>query len=439
MDATICTVLTPFHLRLAGLNYRLCSLLNDGHPFEWIVTWNPELFLSKGNRQRIIKLIRIRRKLPPIWPKNSQQEEAQEFVRQEFAAAADPGSVHDYLPARVIDGFTREDLLARFHELFGLDNIVAFKAEKFLASYLHAASLAAAVREVKTRFLIILDPDLYVVRPNWAAEIIARMKERDLAVFGVPWNPRWHQKQRRFPCTHLMVIDREKIPLEAETFYPDLLRVDTTKYAAKTIQKFLHLKATKGAPRGDVRRAGWNLIRRFPATIAEDRNQRRSIGQSRDTGQMINKLIEDRGLNFEAALPVFDPKIEGFAGNSVTAIQRAPLVEALFPPEMRYVPPKETFSRKGFLEFGYPNFRSLKWEEFLFEGTPFAFHMRGEMHRPKQLRLDPYPAWFGLNTILERLGLDPLPWPDPSPARAVETVAQPARSERAAETLDAIT
>ncbi len=95
---------------------------------------------------------------------------------------------------------------------------------KYLGSYHHAAGLNRALERVATRYALVIDPDFYVVRPGWIAEVLAHVRAEDLAAFGAPWNPRWYQKFRYFPCTHFMVLDLAKRPWSPGLLAPDLVR-----------------------------------------------------------------------------------------------------------------------------------------------------------------------------------------------------------------------
>ncbi len=89
-------------------------------------------------------------------------------------------------------------------------------------SYHHATALNSALPLIKTRFLLILDPDFYVIQPNWIGALIDNMKSQSLACFGSTWHPRWTYQYRYFPSVHFMLFDLEKIPLEVLDFTPDI-------------------------------------------------------------------------------------------------------------------------------------------------------------------------------------------------------------------------
>ncbi len=410
MDVTICTVITPMHMRLAGINYDLTDRLNPGVRPTWNVVFNRDIHIARNRAKSAIHALAKRRGLPSTWPSNDEErKEAEAMLEAEKREAFDPGAPEDYLPGvNLLEGYSLQELSAQYQTIFGVEEAaMADKIAKFLGSYMHASALNVALRNVKTRYSIIIDPDLYVVQEDWVARMIERMERKQLALFGVPWNPRWFQKIRGFPCSHFMVIDHERLPFTPGLFAPDLFGAES-KYVSMTIRDLIKVTGSKAPPL--AKRQAWKrfirLIHRVPR---EDWDQRKAINSSRDTGyRLLVKMRNEPSLKFELATPVFDPAIEGFQPPFVLGPQRWRAVEAFIPPERRYMPPPETYSRTGFFERGYPNFRLLAWEEFLVDDEPFAVHVRGELHRNKKLEFDTDPVWLGAQAILAKRGLKPL-------------------------------
>ena len=414
MTVTICTVLTPMHKRFMGLNYHLIKALNPGASLAWNVVYNKTLYMHKKKRMELVRTIAGRLGRPKAWPGNAaERAEAEALVEAEIAQASDPGEVSDYIPEAVVfKGYKPKQLAPQFEAMFG-ESIAGVEPRvyKYLASYLHAAGLNIALRESKTRFSIVLDPDFYVVKENWIERILEKMQAENLAVFGAPWNPRWYQKFRSFPCSHLMVIDHEKIPFTLNLLSPELVRPGP-KFVSQIMIELSRLRDPRALSR---KRRGFAkmLVQNARSLPLEDWRQRKTIGASHDTGyKLAERARGDSAINYAMATPVFDPGIEGFHPEVVFPWQRAPIVEWFYPPGRRYMPPQNTYSRTGFLERGCPNFRVLNWEEFLLDDKPFAFHVRGELQRGKTLGIDLHPAWLGLCAILEKKGL-PIP---PQPA-----------------------
>ncbi|MFQ5564731.1 MAG: hypothetical protein ACE5FO_14315, partial [Parvularculaceae bacterium] len=200
----------------------------------------------------------------------------------------------------------------------------------------------------------------------------------------------------------------EKIPYAPNLLSPELVRPGP-KFVSN---KIVDLAAYRD-PRTMMRRKT-GFAKRFMEYArdlpSEDWRQRKTISISRDTGYKLLERARNGGdVKYGMVTPVFDPGVEGFHPEVVFPVQRAAFVECFYPPERRYMPPRGTYSRTGFLERGYPNFRMLNWEEFLLDDEPFAFHVRGELQRGKTLGIDLHPAWLGLRAILQRQGRASLP------------------------------
>ena len=89
-------------------------------------------------------------------------------------------------------------------------------------SYHHAAALNAALKRVKTRYALVIDPDLFAIYRNWITECIDHMRRQDLTFFGVPWHYSRPNKWRYFPCVHFLLMDLHKIDPDAVDFTPAL-------------------------------------------------------------------------------------------------------------------------------------------------------------------------------------------------------------------------
>jgi hypothetical protein len=398
VEATFCTVLTPLHKRVAAHNYELSAALNPRCRIHWNVVDNHDVHLNDKRVKAFLRqLADTRGKVQPDLRQSYMQKAKEEYY--------DYGDVREYLPAsRVFSGPSLEQTFEYFFPQ--LDSTAEEEPEhrrllsKFLASYHHAAGLNIALENVRTRYAVVIDPDLYVVRPNWLEDVIAHMTQHDLAVFGVPWNPRWYQKFRYFPCTHLMVIDLQKCRWRRDMLAPDLVRPGG-KYVSKFWLEFPET-AKAGAWAG-LR----SLISNLPRAIGEDRRQRQTIGASHDTGfSLLEEFKRDPRLKAETATAVFTPKI-GFMPATVTPLQR--LVDAVAPDRWSYLPKKPGyFTTRGFDAFGFPDTRALGWEEFLWKGEPFAFHVRGELHRKPIGRTDDVQVLNRLNAVLAKLNRPPL-------------------------------
>jgi hypothetical protein len=380
-QATICTVLTPAHLELGALNRRLAQALNPDTPVAWSVVYNPALHAPGAEPAE------AEAALPPA------------------VARAFPGAAVGLGPS----------LQAVFDQVFarpqpkGMDRRERRRLLlKFLGSYHHAAGLAAALARVRTRHAVIVDPDFYVLRRGWISEVLAAMADRDLAVFGAPWNPRWYQKYRGFPSTHLLILDLQAAPWAPGLLEPDLVG------GGRRFGSDLWARYAAGAPGG-----GRALLRHPWRAATEDIRQRGSIGSARDTGYALMRAFRARpDLGVGLLQAAFAPE-DGFMPPNVSWLQRHPLVEAALRDRFRYLPRgRAGWSRRGFADLGYPSFRHWGWEEFMWRDAPFAVHVRGELQRrPGGPGMDPDRIGAALSDMLARLGEPPL-----APAGAADAV-----------------
>ena len=226
------------------------------------------------------------------------------------------------------------------------------------ASLHHASALNLILPLVKTRFVILMDPDFFVLRPEWIGAVLGHMKEKRLAVLGSPYHPKWFTKRRGFPTTYFLLLDREALNVTQLDFLPplesyiDSLSINSFRRRVKSSLKPLLLPLSSML---------WGM------------SQRKYIGKDLDTGFRLESLLMKRQFQVELLQPVFNPEAE------------LPLpsfwwkwLDPLYPRERRFVPSVDGyFRRDGFRESGYFDFRSLGFEEYFWRGQAFGVHFRG--------------------------------------------------------------
>lgn len=228
-------------------------------------------------------------------------------------------------------------------------------------TYRYAAAMRKVLPHVASRFLLVLDPDCYIVQPGWIKTVISYMQSEQLSFFGVPWHPNWYRKYRNFPCTHCMFIDLERIDLKDLDFSP-------------------HGPAAVGPKDTRVQDSVRPLVpRRLRPWLksAWNTRHRRGIGGQPDIGDGVHRAFAGRPeVRYQLAAPVFDPaRRRATYGGVVDFFSRA--LDAWLPDRLSYVPKKKGyFTIRGFRELGFPDARSHNWEEYMWQGIPFAFHLR---------------------------------------------------------------
>jgi hypothetical protein len=260
-----------------------------------------------------------------------------------------------------------------------LDDLPEKRRERWRGSYHHGAALNQCVAGVRTRFVLVLDPDFFLVRENWIGEVTAHMAENDLTFFGVPWHPRWYRKYRYFPCVHCLFIDRSRVDLRGVDFLPDLAG-NPARILSDVWAKHMRLLAQKR-----TLEAWWEILKQPRRAVAEDWKQRKLIGTSRDTGFRLRETYARDGHHrYGVVEPVFRPEIDGFTPQPphVSGLQTSRLVRLLVPDRFDYVPKRpDYFTGKSFRERGYVDVAYYGWEEFVWQDRPFGFHVRGFKQR----------------------------------------------------------
>ncbi len=235
-------------------------------------------------------------------------------------------------------------------------------------NYHHTIALQKTLGLVDTRFLLVLDPDFYIVRPSWLQEVLDYMVEGGLGMFGVPWHPKYIEKYRYFPCVHCFFVDLEKVSMSELDFRPSCPDVVNGE------------EQESGRDRSGV------IARVFNTLTLRHRQK-----DYRDTGtRMYLRFANDHRVKYECATPVYRLP-EDFPGTRNPLALRSRLIEAVLPDSLCYVPKRRgAFARNGFLERA-PDSNRGHWEEFLWRGQPFGFHMRRnaeKMQRDEDVELD---------------------------------------------------
>lgn len=238
----------------------------------------------------------------------------------------------------VIPGFKIEEIEKSIPKIF--------VGKRKVASYHHSRAINVALPYVKTRFLLILDNDFYIVRRNWLDKVPSHMEKSNLGIFGVPWPPYQYLKYRYFPAPHALFIDLEKVPLKTLDFTPRFL-----------------------APRFDWITPLMPYFPRSAIRFFRDLRARRAIGFSRDTAYPLYQRYHNDDVKYECVTPVFKPPIgHGVLGKAL---------KIFLPDRWQFIPTKKGyFTEKGFDDFGYFSARTYGGDEFMWQGKPFGFHVR---------------------------------------------------------------
>ena len=219
------------------------------------------------------------------------------------------------------------------------------------ASHQHAEALKRLVSRARSRFVLILDPDFYILRKNWIADVTAYIKAHNLAFFGAPWHPRYVQNYRYFPAVHCMCIDTEVVPVEELDFAPIL-------------------SDERGSPSIGAASSWSQVLKRIRL---EDRSR-----ESWDTGTRIfNRFGGNTKVRAECVLPVYQVKRDWLGQGNLPSM-KSRLLELILPDDRCYLPKRRwSYTSKGFAERGWP-IPELPafWEQHIWREEPFSLHLR---------------------------------------------------------------
>ena len=241
-------------------------------------------------------------------------------------------------------------------------------------SYHHASALNANLGDVSSRYLLVLDPDLFVVYPNWMRDAIEHMRERALCFFGTPWHPRWYTKYRYFPAVHFILIDLQRVPVSELDFRPDLIEYPSWSRRHQAILAE-HDRPNEKTPGERFRRACWAILNGVYRS-GYFFLSRQLIGSSRDTGWKIWSKFATR-CPADCVLPVVDLEKE-FTAPAFLTTRLGRAADALFPTRLRFLPTAGSYvSADRAAACGVPDLGALQAEAFVWRNRPFAFHRRG--------------------------------------------------------------
>lgn len=242
-------------------------------------------------------------------------------------------------------------------------------SEKGDGSYHHAAGLYVGLKQVRSRFLIIQDPDFFVVKQGWISWLVDYMEKKNLSFFGSLWSPVKPRKYRRFPSIHFMAVDLQKVAIESLKFEPDIWKGHLIK---STVEKL-------------------PIPRSFRRALL--------VGHSRDTGYKIfKKFSRSKRHRTEQLTSVVNQK----DFKKLDQINPYPKWFIPYVPERWNVfPHKDTYQFSSCL--GPECSGKNGWEEFTWEKELFAIHLRNVGRQENESRENDIPKLQGV--LDKKLGI----------------------------------
>jgi hypothetical protein len=229
-----------------------------------------------------------------------------------------------------------------------------------VASYHHGAALNGLLRGLRpTRHVVVIDPDFFVIAPDWISRCRRYVEEAKLTFFGAPWHPRWFTKPWDALSPHFLWIDLHRVEAAEIDFSPDGDRGPTEQLdQSPTLVKVLDTCAQRVLP-------DWRV--------------RRTVGRSNDTACRLT-----RGPHRRRPRATLDPYYEIARHRPLGPPgRRGRVADIVLPRRLRLVPQPGTFSPTGFADCGLPDLDARGWEEFMWAGKPFGFHVRSYPRRVK--------------------------------------------------------
>jgi hypothetical protein len=247
----------------------------------------------------------------------------------------------------------------------------------------HALALRECIGDASTRFLLVIDPDFFVVRQDWIRAVVAHMESRGLGLFGVPWHPLHSNGYRYFPAVHFCMFDTERFPKHEIDFtpdYPDGANDPNWPNGWDPDRNYF------------ARSAIARLLAKLPVSAIRHRRAFHT-----DTGsRMYKKFVDARSVRYEILEPVFDPDL--WSGKSLFGA----ILDRVLPDELcyrpkRYNPP----CRRGFLRSLLPDDAPSHWEEFTWAMEPFGFHVRLNNDRQRRnIEVEANAARWAIDCLL---------------------------------------
>jgi hypothetical protein len=246
------------------------------------------------------------------------------------------------------------------------------ESAEFFSQCAHAHGMEKLLESVKTRYAIFLSSDFFIFLPDWINRITTHMSQRDLAIFGAPWNPRYFQKPRGLPSTNFLIVDLSKVQPVSGDFAPDWL-----------CQHLFRSQLWSEFHQSSSRLGRYSSLLLNPLrVIAEDLRQRKSIGTSKESGFRLWARL-GASIRKECITPTFNPYIETLIPCSQPPLFLLRRLDRFYPERYRYFPREWVTTYLGLGDAELPATRKRGWEEFCWRGNPFAAHMNSAQYLDK--------------------------------------------------------
>ncbi|MBK9779887.1 MAG: hypothetical protein IPP55_07540 [Anaerolineales bacterium] len=268
----------------------------------------------------------------------------------------------------------------------------------FRGSYHHALALNKALGVVSTRYLLVIDPDFFIFRKNWIKDVLNYMAKKELSFWGAPYYPDLAWKRRYFPTVSCMLIDLERVFKKDLDFTPELDEFQLlSKKSTPALTRILIgiiPEEVQHLNRRSLADMAWVILRnRWVAEPLSERFPKRfypNVNVSRDTGFKIqNSFGRNQKYRLETLIPAYVNDL--FTKKSSNFMNIAARMYALsIPEDVSIYPKKRNYSTHlHFRDVGFFDVRGqFGWEEFFWQGEPFAMHIKGGTRKFEDIGYD---------------------------------------------------
>ncbi len=253
------------------------------------------------------------------------------------------------------------------------------KASFGYGSIHHAKALNIALSYTDSDLVLTLDPDCFILQPDWIKRVTQYIRDRRLAFFGTPYHPRNFRTYRDFPTAVCMFVDRRRLQerdLFTFDFSPSVDRRRDRKAVRQglvhhtlTYKNFLgfFLNIARQPRHPALTMADWPMVTK---AWIEQLVPQLQVASYKDTGWRVWKQYHDTAPHEELQVYAVDPRSRGTR-----------LLETLLPDGLRTFPRlrgqvRQTANR--FLEELGDNCEQFYWRDRL-----FAFHVNGTWYKPE--------------------------------------------------------
>jgi len=234
----------------------------------------------------------------------------------------------------------------------------------------HAAGLQKAIDTVTTRFLLVIDPDFFIVRNGWISDCLGHMVENELSFFGAAHDPRRVSKFRYFPSVMCTFVDLARVDRRELDFSPGSYHVFTREGR----------RERKEQREGRLRAPA--VFRRLVRELQHFALRPSYLGRVQDTGYRIHeRFYDDPEHRADHVTPVLRPETEWPSAfpqrpSFAAAVRRLHLSPPFLPESFSLIPRRPGYvTASGFREHGFPTVSNFGWEEHMWRGAPFGFHV----------------------------------------------------------------